>query len=294
MASNRPQGGGSSSAKKIVVLDESTDTSCNVLYSIDATGKILPKTGTNLTFNSNTGVLTATGLVGPLTGDVTGNTSGTSGSTTGNAATATALATPRAIGGVNFDGSAAITLPGVNSAGNQATSGLAATATALATARTIGGTSFDGTGNIAITTNADLTGGVTSSGNAATVITNANLTGGVTSVGNAATVVTNANLTGDVTSSGNATTIAVDAVDIAMISASGTAGSSTFLRGDNSWAAAGGDYEHGATTYALQGSVPSDPATDKGVMYMKDIDGNNEGLFMKVKKNGAVVEVQIL
>ena len=39
---------------------------------------------------------------------------------------------------------------------------------------------------------------------AATVTTNANLTGGVTSVGNAATVVTNANLTGHITSSGNA------------------------------------------------------------------------------------------
>ena len=42
---------------------------------------------------------------------------------------------------------------------------------------------------------------------AGTVTTNANLTGGVTSVGNAATVVTNANLTGDVTSAGNATTV---------------------------------------------------------------------------------------
>jgi hypothetical protein len=47
---------------------------------------------------------------------------------------------------------------------------------------------------------------------AATVTTNANLTGGVTSVGNAATVVTNANLTGDVTSVGNATTLANTAV----------------------------------------------------------------------------------
>ena len=55
-----------------------------------------------------------------------------------------------------------------------------------------------------VTTNANLTGGVTSVGNAATVITNANLTGGVTSVGNAATVITNANLTGHVTSTGNA------------------------------------------------------------------------------------------
>lgn len=42
---------------------------------------------------------------------------------------------------------------------------------------------------------------------AGNVTTNANLTGGVTSVGNAATVITNANLTGDVTSVGNATTL---------------------------------------------------------------------------------------
>ena len=50
--------------------------------------------------------------------------------------------------------------------------------------------------------------------------------------------VTNATHTGDVTGSG-ALTIAVDAVDIAMLSATGTASSSTYLRGDNAWAAAG-------------------------------------------------------
>jgi hypothetical protein len=47
---------------------------------------------------------------------------------------------------------------------------------------------------------------------AGTVTTNANLTGGVTSVGNAATVVTNANLTGEATSTGNAVTLANSAV----------------------------------------------------------------------------------
>jgi len=70
------------------------------------------------------------------------------GAVTGNASTATALQTARTIGGVSFDGTGNITLPGVNSGGNQATSGNAATATALATPRTIGGTSFDGTANI--------------------------------------------------------------------------------------------------------------------------------------------------
>jgi len=51
--------------------------------------------------------------------------------------------------------------------------------------------------------------------------------------------VTNATHTGDVTGA-TALTIATDAVDIAMLSATGSASASTFLRGDNSWASAGG------------------------------------------------------
>ena len=65
--------------------------------------------------------------------------------------TATALANARNIGGVSFDGTADINLPGVNASGNQDTSGNAATATALETARNIHGVSFDGTGNIDLT-----------------------------------------------------------------------------------------------------------------------------------------------
>ena len=57
------------------VTDESSDTSCNVLFVTAATGNLAPKTGTNLTFNSSSGVLTATGFAGPLTGDVTGTAS---------------------------------------------------------------------------------------------------------------------------------------------------------------------------------------------------------------------------
>ena len=58
-------------------------------------------------------------------------TSGGACNISGNAATATTLATARSIGGVSFNGSAAINLPGVNTSGNQDTSGNAATATAL-------------------------------------------------------------------------------------------------------------------------------------------------------------------
>jgi hypothetical protein len=72
----------------------------------------------------------------------------------GNASTATALATARTIGGVSFDGTANINLPGVNTSGTQDTSGNAATATALETSRTIAFTgdatasgSFDGSAN---------------------------------------------------------------------------------------------------------------------------------------------------
>ena len=68
--------------------------------------------------------------------------------TTGNAATATVLETARTIGGVSFNGSANINLPGVNTSGSQDTSGNSATATALETARTIHGVSFDGSANI--------------------------------------------------------------------------------------------------------------------------------------------------
>ena len=50
---------------------------------------------------------------------------------TGNASTATTLATASTIGGVSFDGSANINLPGVNTTGTQDTSGTAAVATAI-------------------------------------------------------------------------------------------------------------------------------------------------------------------
>ena len=94
------------------------------------------------------GYAAATLVVGTLEGAVTGDVTG---DVTGNADTATALETARTIGGVSFDGTGNINLPGVNTSGTQDTSGNAATATALETARTINGTSFDGTANITVT-----------------------------------------------------------------------------------------------------------------------------------------------
>src|SRR6056300_616770 len=107
--------------------------------------------GTTTATASDTGDLTIS------TGTLVANIEG---AVTGNADTATTLETARTIGGVSFDGSANINLPGVNTSGNQDTSGNAATATALETGRTIGlsgdvtatGVSFDGTGNITLST----------------------------------------------------------------------------------------------------------------------------------------------
>jgi len=107
---NQDTTGTAAIATTVTVADESSDTSCNLLFATAATGNLAPKSGTNLTFNSSSGVLTATGFAGALTGNVTGNASGSSGSCTGNAATATALASARTIAGVSFDGTGNISL----------------------------------------------------------------------------------------------------------------------------------------------------------------------------------------
>ena len=101
---------GSTGDNAIIAWDESADkfTVGTTTGTADSTGNISITTGT---------------LVANVEGNVTGNTSGSSGSCTGNAATATQLATARNIGGVSFNGTAAINLPGVNTAGNQNTTG---------------------------------------------------------------------------------------------------------------------------------------------------------------------------
>ena len=99
---------------------------------------------------------------------------------TGNAGSATVLQNARTIGGVSFNGSANINLPGVNSAGNQNTSGSAAT---LTTARTIAGVSFNGSANIALNNNAITNGAgyTTNTGDITGVTAGSGLSGGGTS-----------------------------------------------------------------------------------------------------------------
>ena len=67
-----------------------------------------------------------------------------------NVASATKLTTARTIGGVYFDGTDNINLPGVNTTGNQSTTGNADSATKLETARAINGVLFDGTQDISL------------------------------------------------------------------------------------------------------------------------------------------------
>ncbi|HFU8592843.1 TPA: tail fiber protein, partial [Escherichia coli] len=130
-----------------------------------------------------------------------------SGSLTGNASTATKLQTARTIGGVSFDGSANIDLPGVNKAGNQSTTGNAATATKLQTVRTIGGVSFDGSANIDLP-GVNKTGNQSTTGNAATAtkLQTARTIGGVSFDGSANIDLPGVNKAGNQSTTGNAAT----------------------------------------------------------------------------------------
>ena len=163
--------------------------------TVDGTGINIGQaveTTSDVTFNS---------VAAALTGNVTGNVSG---DVTGNADTATALETARNIGGVSFDGTASINLPGVNTTGNQDTTGNAATATAWETGRTISLTG-DVTGTVT---------GVDGSGNAsiATTIAANSVALGTDSTGDYVSTVTSGNyLTGGTTGEGSTPTLNVDA-----------------------------------------------------------------------------------
>ena len=105
-------GGGGGSGITDVVQDASPQLGGN----LDLNSKVINGSG-NIDYTGNfkaSGIATATTFVGALTG---------------NASSATILQTARTIGGVSFNGSADINLPGVNASGNQDTSGTAAVAT---------------------------------------------------------------------------------------------------------------------------------------------------------------------
>ena len=84
--------------------------------------------------------------------------------------------------------------------------------------------------------------------------------------------VTNATHTGDVTGA-TALTIAADAVDIAMLSATGTADATTFLRGDNSWAATSSPALSHVSQWCLTGEISGDAAPISTNLAEVDRDG---------------------
>jgi hypothetical protein len=203
------------------------------------------ETTSDVTFNS-----VAAALTGNVSGNVTGNV-------TGNADTATALQTARNIGGVSFDGTASINLPGVNATGNQDTSGNAATATAWATGRTI---SLTG----------DVTGSVTNvngTGNAsiATTIAANSVALGTDTTGNYVGSVASGNYVtgGAAGSEGAALTIGVDATP--------TNTASKVVARD-----ASGNFSAGTITAALSGnaSTASALATGRSIALSGDVSGS--------------------
>jgi hypothetical protein len=121
-------------ATTITIADESSDTTCFPLFATAATGNLGVKSGTNLTFNSSTGVLAATGFSGNLTGNA--DTVTTNADLTGDIISdgnATAIALDVIVNAdVKSDAAIAYSKLGTIPTWNQNTDGSAATVTTAA------------------------------------------------------------------------------------------------------------------------------------------------------------------
>jgi hypothetical protein len=182
--------------------------------------------GDSVTVGGNLSVTGTTTLTGAITatGGVSGAITSSAATITGGTITGiTDLAVADGGTGASTAANARTNLSAASSGANSDITSI----TGLTTALTVlqggtGVTTSTGTGNNVLSTSPTLVTpalgtpsalvgtnitGTASGLTAGNVTTNANLTGGVTSIGNAATVVTNANLTGAVTSVGNATSL---------------------------------------------------------------------------------------
>ena len=184
--------------------------------NIDLTEVIQDTVGAMFSSNTETGIA-ATYEDGDGTVDLVVGTLNQD--TTGNAATATALETARNIGGVSFDGTGNIDLPGVNTAGNQNTSGTAAVATTVAITDN---ESTDEDNAIVFTAGGDVDGGNLGLESDGTLTYNPS-TGKITATGFVGDVTGNvsgtaATVTGaaqsNITSLGTLTTLTVDSIII--------------------------------------------------------------------------------
>ena len=172
-------------------------------------------------------------FVGNLTGNVTGNTSGSSGSCTGNALTATTLQNARTIAGVSFNGSANISLNNnaiTNGAGYITASGTAALATSVTVTANNGNN--ENVYLAFVDSSAGGTQGIETDGGlsynpSTNALTTTEFIGGLTG---------NASGTSGGFTAGNASNLNSGTVASARLGSSGTRSSSTYLRGDNTWA----------------------------------------------------------
>ena len=90
-------------ATQVTVADESSDSTCNVLFTTSPTGNLAPKSGTNLTFNSSNGTLTATAFSGDGS-NITGLTAGDVGALAGVSIReeGSVVGTAGSVGDINF------------------------------------------------------------------------------------------------------------------------------------------------------------------------------------------------
>jgi hypothetical protein len=120
-------------------------------------------------------------------------------------------------------------------------------------------------------------------------------------VGNGSNVATSVAMSGDVAiDNAGATTIQTNAVDDAMLSGSITPSKVTgtaAILGANAFTAdqdlAGNNISNTNYQDFDKITAPADPSANHGRVYVKQIDSNNDGIFIKIKKGGSFVEVQI-
>jgi len=203
-----------------------------------------------------------------------------------------AVATGAITAGGTITGNLTGDVTGDVSGSSGSTTGNAATATALATARTIGGTSFDGTANIAVALSAE-----------ATTLA----TGRTISTTGEVTVTTGA-FDGSAAVTG-AAVVADNVIDEANLKASNAPTNGYVLTarsgntGGMTWeASSGGAVELGQYKYQANGyTEPSyssrtvNDATTPVELWVKDIDGsgNNQAVYIRIKKNGSYTNVQV-
>ena len=203
-----------------------------------------------------------------------------------------AVATGAITAGGTITGNLTGNVTGDVSGSSGSTTGNAATATALATARTIGGTSFDGTANIAVALSAE-----------ATTLA----TGRTISTTGEVTVTTGA-FDGSAAVTG-AAVVADNVIDEANLKASNAPTNGYVLTarsgntGGMTWeASSGGAVELGQYKYQANGyTEPSyssrtvNDATTPVELWVKDIDGsgNNQAVYIRIKKNGSYTNVQV-